>query len=102
MAQDPEPLEVSGGDDGATEGGGPEVTSNAKAAGRTPGKFHEHLHQFSGLNRSKRRHCLCKYCPHRYISMRPEDVYKHLTDVCTQIAPELRQKVYEQLRTRPL
>ena len=69
----------------------PEVASKAKC--RPAGNYHEHCRNFSELDpRTKRKDCKCAYCPHVYISMRPEHVYKHVTEGCTVATKEIKQR----------
>lgn len=91
-----EPLELSGDEGEAADSGCPEVSSKARPGGKAPGGYRDHVENGSELNKSKRRDFDCKYCDHRFISTRPEDVYKHLTDMCPGVTSAIRQKVSEQ------
>lgn len=74
----------------------PEVTSSG-AKGRPAGDYQEHCRDFSELDpKTKRKSCKCANCPHEYISMRPEHIYKHITGGCKAATKEIKQRCVDQ------
>lgn len=64
--------------------------SAANKGGRPRGSHHKYIHNQGDLDVYNRRPCECAYCPHKYESMRPEQVWTHVIDHCKNIPAEVR------------
>lgn len=64
-----------------------------KKFGRPTGLHHTYVHDYGPLDSANRRSCRCSFCQHFYESMRPEQVWKHLSDDCKSIPQECQDQV---------
>ena len=66
--------------------------------GHPPGLTHQYIRDHGELKSDRRKDCTCIYCPHRYISCRPEAVWKHILQTCPSISKKER-KAAQDLKT---
>ena len=83
-----EPLEVESADRPST------------SLGRPRGDHSKYITDIGPLDKNKRRDAKCSFCPHKYKSFRPEQIFKHLSDDCRGAAPEVKDQARDDLAAK--
>ena len=83
-----EPLEVESADRPST------------SLGRPRGDHSKYITDIGPLDKNKRRDAKCSFCPHKYKSFRPEQIFKHLSDDCRGAAPEVKDQTRDYLAAK--
>lgn len=67
--------------------------------GRPVGLHHQYITEKGKLDAAGRVPCRCVFCPFKYKSMRPEQVWNHVLERCKEIPKESRDVARDQFAT---